>query len=66
MVKFARCNALLSLALDSTGRGCRYVAKGETDDEVITDMSSHMTSVHQVEGSEMVENIRGAMKQTRT
>ena len=66
MVKFARCNALLSLALDSTGRGCRYVAKGDTDDEVITDMSSHMTSVHQVPGSDMVENIRGAMKQTRT
>jgi predicted small metal-binding protein len=66
MVKFARCNALLSLALDSTGRGCRYVAKGDTDDEVITDMSSHMTSVHQVAGSDMVENIRGAMKQTRT
>ncbi len=66
MVKFARCNALLSLALDSTGRGCRYVAKGDTDDQVVTDMSNHLTSVHQVEGSDMVENIRGATKQTRT
>ena len=62
MVKFARCNALLSLALDAAGKGCRYVAKGETDDDVVKDMSTHLNSVHQVEGSDMEVNIRGVTK----
>ena len=62
MVKFARCNALLSLALDASGKGCRYVAKGETDDEVVKDMSAHMSSVHKVDGSELETNIRGVTR----
>ena len=40
MVRFARCNALLSLALDSSGKGCRYVAKGASDDDVVKEMRS--------------------------
>ena len=62
MVQFARCNALLSLALDASGKGCRYVAKGETNDEVVKDMSEHLTTVHQVNGSEMEQNIRGVVR----
>ena len=62
MVQFARCNALLSLALDASGKGCRYVAKGQTDDEVVKDMSEHLKAVHQVEGSEMELNIRGVTR----
>jgi predicted small metal-binding protein len=56
MVRFARCNALLSLALDASGKGCRYVAKGASDDDVVKDMSEHLTAVHQVEIS-MKSNI---------
>ena len=58
MVRFARCNALLSLALDASGKGCRYVAKGENED-----MSDHLNSVHQVDPGEMKANI---LASTRT
>ena len=65
MVKFARCNSLLSLAIGADGRGCRYVAKGDSENDVIKDMSEHLTSVHQVEPGVMKENIIGATKTTR-
>jgi len=65
MVKFARCNALLSLALDASGKGCRYVAKAETEDDVVKDMSEHLETIHQVEPGEMKQNIIGVTKTTR-
>ena len=65
MVKFARCNALLSLALDASGKGCRYVAKAETEDDVVKDMSEHLQSVHQVDPGEMKYNILASTKTTR-
>jgi len=49
MVRFVRCNALLSLALDAAEKGCRYIAKADTDDGVVKDMSEHMNSVHGVD-----------------
>jgi len=57
MVRFARCNALLSLAIDASGKGCRYVAKGASDDDVVKDMSEHLTAVHQVDPGIMKSNI---------
>jgi len=57
MVRFARCNALLSLALDASGKGCRYVAKGPSDDDVVKDMGEHLTAVHQVDPGIMKSNI---------
>ena len=65
MVRFARCNALLSLAMDASGKGCRYVAKGESDDDVVKDMNQHLESVHQVEPGEMTANILATTKTTR-
>ena len=65
MVKFARCNALLSLALDASGKGCRYVAKAESEDDVVKDMSAHLASVHQVDPGEMKYNILATTKTTR-
>jgi|TARA_B110001454_G_scaffold118300_1_gene110511 predicted small metal-binding protein len=62
MIRFARCNALLSLALDSNGKGCRYVAKGANDDEVVEDMGTHLTDVHQVEPGIMKYNILASTK----
>ena len=62
MVRFARCNALLSLALDASGKGCRYVAKGDSDDVVVKDMSEHLTSVHQVDPGIMTANILAVSK----
>ena len=66
MVKFARCNAVLSLALDEAGEGCRYVAKADTEQGVVDDMSKHMVSVHEVDASDLVWNIKGVMKTTRS
>ena len=65
MVKFARCNALLSLALDASGEGCRYMAKAETEQEVVDDMSNHMKSVHEVDASDLIYNIKATVKTTR-
>ena len=62
MVRFARCNALLSLAVGTDGKGCRYVAKGESDNDVVADMASHINSVHQVDGDGMKENILAATR----
>ena len=63
MVRFARCNALLSLAMDASGKGCRYVAKGASDDDVVKDMGEHFTSVHQVDPTEIPKaNILAATK----
>ena len=61
MVRFARCNALLSLAINASGKGCRYVAKGASDDDVVKDMMEHLTSVHQVE-LDMSANILASTK----
>ncbi len=66
MVKFARCNAILSLALNESGEGCRYAAKGDTEQAVIDDMIEHMASVHDVDAKELVWNIKGVMKTTRS
>ena len=65
MVKFARCNSLLSLAMDASGKGCRYVAKADTEDGVVKDMDQHMQTVHQVEAGDMNANISAATKTTR-
>lgn len=65
MVKFARCNALLSLALDEAGEGCRYMAKADTQQGVLDDMTEHMAKVHDVDATELVANIKSVTKTTR-
>ena len=61
MVRFARCNALLSLAINASGKGCRYVAQGTSDDDVVKDMMEHLTSVHEVD-LDMKANILATTK----
>ena len=65
MVKYARCNALLSLALDANGDGCRYLAKADTEQGVVDDMSKHMADIHQVDAGELAENIKASTHTTR-
>ncbi len=65
MVKYARCNALLSLAIDAQGQGCRFRAKADTEQGVLDDMKKHMADVHDVDASELVENIKASTKTTR-
>ncbi len=65
MVNFSRCNAILSLALNESGEGCRYVAKADTEQGVIDDMMNHLATVHEVDSKELEWNIKGSMKSTR-
>ncbi len=66
MVKFARCNAMLSLALDESGNPCRYMSKGDTEQAVLEDISKHLSGVHHVDPSDMVNNIKASIKTTRS
>ena len=65
MVKYARCNAMLSLALDENGEPCRFMAQAETEDQVVAAMSDHLKSTHDVDPGELIANIRGITKTTR-
>ena len=65
-MKYARCNAMLSLAIDENGDPCRYMAKADTEQEVLTQMSEHLNSIHDVDATELVANIKGVTKTTRT
>ena len=64
-MKYARCNAMLSLALDEKGDRCRFMAKADTEQEVLTQMSQHLQSIHDVDATELVANIKGVTKTTR-
>jgi hypothetical protein len=61
-IKFVRCNALLSLAIDKDGNPCRYISKGADDNAVIADMTSHISSIHDIEGDDHVGNIKISIK----
>ncbi len=65
MVKYARCNAMLSLALDENGQPCRFMAKAETEDEIVAAMSDHLSKAHDVDPGELIANIKGITKTTR-
>ena len=65
-MKYARCNAMLSLAIDENGDPCRYMAKADTEQDVLTQMSQHLNSIHDVDATELVANIKGVTKTTRT
>ena len=65
VVMFCRCNAILSLALNEAGEGCRYVAKSDTEEGAVADMKNHLYTIHEVDAKELEWNIKGAMKATR-
>ena len=65
-LQYARCNWMLSLALDENGQPCRYMAQAETTDSVVSDMSNHIQSVHSVDPADLQNNIRAVTKTIRT
>ena len=65
-VNYARCNWMLSLALDENGQPCRYIAKAESVQGVVDDISIHIQSVHNVDPADLVNNIRAVTKETGT
>ena len=65
-MQYARCNWMLSLALDEKGEPCRYMATAETTDGVVSNMSSHIENVHSVDPADLLNNIRAVTKTTKT
>ena len=65
-MQYARCNWMLSLALDENGQPCRYMAQAETTDAVVSDISSHIQSVHSVDPADLQNNIRAVTKTIKT
>ena len=65
-VNYARCNWMLSLALDENGQPCRYMAKAESVQGVVDDISKHIQSVHNQDPADLLNNIRAVTKTTGT
>lgn len=65
-LQYARCNWMLSLALDENGQPCRYISKAETGDGVVEDMSNHLRTIHAVDPADLVNNIKGVTKTVGT
>ena len=65
-MQYARCNWMLSLALDENGQPCRYMAQAESTDAVVSDISSHLRSVHSVDPADLQNNIRAVTKTIKT
>ena len=63
---YARCNWMLSLAMDENGQPCRYMAKAETGQAVLDDMSHHLQNVHNLDPAELLNNIKAITKATGT
>ena len=59
---YARCNWMLSLALDENGQPCRFMAKSDTRDGVLVDMSAHLQNVHNVDPGDLQNNIKAVTK----
>ena len=65
-MQYARCNWMLSLALDENGDPCRFMATAETTDAVVATMSNHIESVHSVDPADLLNNIKAVTKTTKT
>ena len=65
-MQYARCNWMLSLALDENGDPCRFMATADTTDGVVATMSTHIESVHSVDPAALLNNIKAVTKTTKT
>ena len=63
---YAKCNWMLSLAMDENGDPCKYLAKAESGDGVLEDMSNHVQTVHNIDPSELINNIKAVTKTIRS
>lgn len=64
-VQYARCNWMLSLALDENGQPCRYMAQAESVQEVVDQMSHHLRTAHNVDPKALLNNIKAITKPVR-
>lgn len=57
-----------TLACRDTGVDCPYIARGETEDDMMKDLIKHAKEVHaytdeQINDPEMMEKVKAAIKQ---
>ena len=60
-VMYARCNNFMSGATSSVGVNCKYMATGESEQQVLDQVIEHLSSVHNADGNEMVNTIKRAI-----
>lgn len=65
MVRYARCNNFMSLALNNQGEGCRYMSMAEKDQDVVDDLVRHLKEAHNVDGKQLIANIKACIYTTR-
>lgn len=58
----------LTLACKDTGTNCLYIARGETEEELMTDVIKHSKEVHdytdeQINDPEMMKKVKSAIKE---
>jgi len=53
---YARCNNFMSGATSAVGVNCKYIAIGESQNEVYTQVLDHLKNIHQVEDPSELEN----------
>ena len=63
---YAKCNWMLSLAMDENGQPCKYLAKAESGDGVLEDMSGHIQKVHNIDPADLLNNIKAVTKTIRS
>ena len=55
---YARCNNCMSGATSAVGVNCKYIATGDSEQQVMDDVISHLSSVHRTDGNDMVNTIK--------
>lgn len=55
---YARCNNFMSGAVSTAGVNCKFIAVGESEQEVVDQVIKHLGDVHHTDGNEMINNIK--------
>ena len=55
---YARCNNFLSGATSAPGVNCAFMARAESEQEVIDQVFSHLKDVHSLDGNDLIETIK--------
>jgi predicted small metal-binding protein len=58
---YARCNNFMSGATSAVGVNCKYIAIGESEQEVLDQVMNHLNEVHHIDGKELENNIKACI-----
>ena len=56
-ISYARCNSFMSGATSAVGVNCKFMAQAESEAQVLEQVYEHLSSVHKIDGHEMVNTI---------